>query len=113
MKKLTNFFNCAAKSLQKTGGGDSQKNVHHLGVASEMPPRCFRLDLLLSVRFFYARVEVCCLLVACFCFGYRTDVGSWDGIVKSELFQSVIITFCFYLFVRYSTDTRGSDGYDR
>ena len=42
MKKLTNFFNCAAKAASKTGGGDSQKNVHHLGVASEMPPRCLR-----------------------------------------------------------------------
>ena len=38
------FLKSKAKSLQKTGGGDSQQNVHHLGVASEMPPRCLRSD---------------------------------------------------------------------
>ena len=34
MEKLTNFFNCAANGLPKTGGGNSQTRGHQLGVAS-------------------------------------------------------------------------------
>jgi len=44
MKKLTNFFNCAAKAAQKTGGGNSQTQGHQLGVASVITSTLSRFD---------------------------------------------------------------------
>ena len=44
MKKLTNFFNCAANGLPKTGGGNSQTRGHQLGVASVITSTLSRFD---------------------------------------------------------------------
>ena len=44
MKKLTNFFNCAANGLPKTGGGNSQTRGHQLGVASVIASTLSRFD---------------------------------------------------------------------